>query len=210
MRSLFGYLRRIIKLWIWWIWAPILDLIGGVSVSFLPANFILPQSVYWAVLGLGFVAANFKLYLDLESEKLVLTTKLSQIEAGKVEAFKAARQEIEVNRAAAKHNADIKGSPSYPGALPFIHLHSESCKQHLLSGRFVIDDPLLEVAREYVLTIEHVNTLMQSVRDSTARFQDASASVEAIRRYCGGRMNEQYDGQAKSVPDVLSQLESLL
>jgi hypothetical protein len=166
-------------------------------------DFKLTEPLFVTILVIAFVVANLKIYEEHE-------TLISKLEADKVDALNAAIQEIELNKASAQHNASITGPTDRPGALSFIRLNDSGCRDIFLRGRFAFDDPLLQVAREYLQTIDHMNTLITNVEASTAKFQNAAGKVAAIKRYCGGQLHPESDGQAKSLPSLIDHLEQLI
>lgn len=194
------YLRQLLSVLILGIVFFVLDMSGLVQV-FLP-DFRLTETIFIAVFLIAFVIANLKIYDEHERE-------IIQLKADKDDALNAVVQEIELNKASANHNASLRGPTASPGALPFIRLSDSSCRDVFLSGRFSFDNILLQAVREYLQTVSHINTLIANVEASTARFQNASDKVDAIRRYCNGQLLE-LDGEAKGLPSLMDDLQRLI
>ncbi len=190
------------RLWIIWFWFVALDALGLIIATFEP-SFSPPRWVYWAIPALGFVAANVKLFNEQAN-------RIIQLSANKANALQAVAHEMALNRTSADYNIRLRGSTSSPGALPFKTLEDYACQEVFLSGRFAFDDALLHATRDYLQTIKHINTLIDSVEASTTRFQNATSSAEAIRRYCSGQLNPTLDSQAMGLPDVIDRLQKLV
>jgi hypothetical protein len=196
------YILGLLKLWIYWFWAPALEALALFTDPYIP-GFSIPREVHLGILALGFLVANVKLFSDQE-------IRITELVANKVDALIATIQELEMNRASADHNAAVRGQTKSPGALPFMRLDDHSCKEVFLSGRFTFNQSLLQAVREYLQTINHMNTLITSVEARTAKFQNAAGTADAIRRYCGGQLNPELNGRAKSLPDVIDNLQELI
>lgn len=61
-----GYFSRFLKLWVFWFWFAILDVIGLISTIFI--SFDPPRIWYFIMPAIGFVVANIKLYADDQAE----------------------------------------------------------------------------------------------------------------------------------------------
>jgi len=149
----------------------VLDLFDVIHVFF--PSFTLTQPLLISTFIIAFLIANIRIYGDQES-------RITELEATKVNALDSTIQEIERNRASAKHNAGIRGQTNSPGALAFIRFDGSICKDIILSGRFKFDYNVLEAAREYLQTINHLNSMMDNVEAATARFQNAAGMVDAL------------------------------
>jgi hypothetical protein len=79
MRVLTRYLHRFLKLWLFWFWAPALDVLAFFADPYIP-DFSFPREVYWVIPLLGFVWANVKLFAELESEKQLLQSHIDELE----------------------------------------------------------------------------------------------------------------------------------
>lgn len=179
----------------------VLDISGVVQV-FLP-DFKLTEPLFITIFLIAFVIANVRIYGEHED-------RIARLEADKADALNAVIQEIELNRASANHNASVRGPTDSPGALPLMRLSDSSSKDVFLSGRFAFDNTLLQTAREYLQAINHINTLIANVEASTAKFQNAADKVDTIKRYCGGQLRPELDGQAKSLPRLIDDLQKLV
>jgi hypothetical protein len=79
VRVIGRYLYRFLKLWLFWFWAPVLDVLAFFADPYI-AGFSFPKAVYWAIPILGFLAANVKLFAEVESEKRVLQDRINELE----------------------------------------------------------------------------------------------------------------------------------
>ena len=196
------YLLRFLQLWLFWFWFVALDAVGLIVDTFVP-GFSPPRWVYWAIPGIGFVVANVKLFSDQESH-------ITQLAASKADALNAVTQEIEMNRASAAYNAQVRGKANSPGSLPFERMDDSQSRGILLSGRFALDDSLLEVAREYSQVIRRVNTLIANVEVATTRFRNASGTADTIRQCCSGQTETPAVDQTAGLPTVMDKLQKLI
>jgi len=183
------YLIRFLRLWLFWFWFVALDI-----VSFIVDIFVLnfPRWIYLVIAGSGFIVVNIKMFADQEN-------RIRELTAGKVDTLKAVIQEIESNRKKAQENAQIRGNASFPGSLSFMQFCSSRCQGTLLSGELKLKDPLLKSARQYKDRMEQVNTLIESVKASTERFQSADGYANTIRKIC-----------SESLPNVMNDLQGLI
>lgn len=196
------YLRRFIQLWLVWFWFAALDSVGLIVDTFVP-GFSPPRWVYLAIPGIGFLVANMRLFSDQES-------RIAQLTASKADALNAVAQEIKMNQVSAEHNTKVRGNASLPGSLSFERLDDSQSREILLSGRFVLDDSLLEVARKYSQAIRRVNTLIGKVEAATDKFQNASGTADIIRQYCSGQTKVPAVNQTAGLPIVMDELQKLI
>jgi hypothetical protein len=74
------YLVRFIKLWIVWFWFFALDGLGLI-VDTLAPSFSPPRWLYWLIPVIGIIAANVKLFSEVEGEKRNLQNRIAELEA---------------------------------------------------------------------------------------------------------------------------------
>jgi hypothetical protein len=79
MRVIGEYLRRFLRLWLFWFWAPVLDVLTFLADPYIP-GFSFPREIYWAVPLLGVVVANIRLFAEVESEKQSLQDRIDEFE----------------------------------------------------------------------------------------------------------------------------------
>lgn len=79
--EVFGrYMYRFLRVWIFWIWAPALEVLG-IVIFYLVPTFSPPRWLFWAIALAGFVVANLKLFAEYESEKRSLENRIAELEA---------------------------------------------------------------------------------------------------------------------------------
>jgi len=70
------YLSRFLQLWLFWFWAPVLDVLAFLSDPYIP-GFSFPREVYLAIPIIGFIVTNIRLF----AEQKQLIEKLDAQEA---------------------------------------------------------------------------------------------------------------------------------